>query len=70
MRQAANWQVMEYPPDFRNLLAWQQARKYRIESYTLSPRPLDSANYFLGYQINPQVASQIGQTTMGYMGSS
>jgi hypothetical protein len=70
MRQAANWQVMEYPPDFRNLLQWQQVRKYRTQSFTLSPRPLDSSNYFLGYQINPQIAAQIGQGTMGYMGSS
>jgi hypothetical protein len=69
MRQAANWQVMEYPPDFRNLLSWQQVRKYVVQSFTLSPRPLDSANYFLGYQINPQVAAQIGQGTLGYMGS-
>src|SRR5947209_3644559 len=70
MRQAANWQVMEYPPDFRNLLAWQQVRKYRTESFTLSPRPLDSSNYFLGYQMNPQIAAAIGQGTMGYMGSA
>lgn len=69
-RQAANWQVMEYPPDFRNLLSWQQVQKYRIQSFTLSPRPLDSSNYFLGYQINPQVAAQMGQGTLGYMGSS
>jgi hypothetical protein len=69
MRQAANWQVMEYPPNFRNLLAWQQVRKYRVQSLTLSPRPLDSANYFLGYQINPAIAAAIGQGQMGYMGS-
>lgn len=69
-RQAANWQVMEYPPDFRNLLSWQQVQKYRVQSFTLSPRPLDSSNYFLGYQINPQIAAAIGQGTLGYMGSS
>lgn len=69
-RQAANWQVMEFPPDFRNLLAWQQVQRYRVQSFTLSPRPLDSANYFLGYQVNPQIAQQIGQGTMGYMGSA
>lgn len=69
MRQAPNWQVMEYPPDFRNLMIWQQVQKYRIQSRTLSPRPLSSANYFLGYQIDPQIAASIGQSTLGYMGS-
>ena len=68
MRQAANWQVMEYPPDFRNLLQWQQVQKYRVQSLTLSARPLDSANYFLGYQVNPQIAAAIGQGGIGYMG--
>jgi hypothetical protein len=68
-RQAASWQVYEYPPDYRQLLQYQQVQKYRTQSFTLSPRPLDSSNYFLGYQINPQIAAQIGQGTLGYMGS-
>ena len=69
MRQADYWQVQDYPPNVRNLLAWQQVQKYRVQSLTLQARPLSSANYFLGYTVNPQVQSQIGQTTMGVMGS-
>lgn len=69
-RSAENWQVMEYPPDFRNLLAYQQVMKYRTQSFVLSSRPLDSSNYFLGYQINPAVAAQIGGSSGGYLGSS
>lgn len=69
MRQAANWQTMVYPPNVRNLLQWQQAQRYRINSLTMAARPLDSSQYFLGYQINPQVGRQIGQNTLGYMGS-
>lgn len=68
-RQAQNWQTMVYPPNVRNLLQWQQAQRYRIRSLTMSARPLDSSQYFLGYQINPQVGSQIGQNSLGYMGS-
>lgn len=68
-RQAANWQVMVYPPNLRNLLAWQQVQKYRINSLTMSARPLDSSQYFLGYQLNPQIGAQIGQNSLGYMGS-
>lgn len=68
-RQATNWQVMEYPPDFRNLIAWQQVMKYRIASMTISARPLNTNNYFLGYQINPDIAATIGQSGLGSMGS-
>lgn len=68
-RQAANWQVVVFPPNPRNLLQWQQAQKYRIQTLTMSARPLDSSQYFLGYQVNPQIASQIGQNSLGYMGS-
>jgi hypothetical protein len=69
IRQAPNWQVMEYPPNFRNLLAWQQVQRYRVNSFTLSARPLSPNDYFLGYQVNPDVAQNIGQSTLGYMGS-
>lgn len=68
-RQAPNWQNMVYPPNIRNLLQWQQVQRYRIHSLTLAARPLDSSQYFLGYQVNPQVQSQIGQNPLGYMGS-
>lgn len=68
-RSATNWQVISFPPNLRNLLAWQQVQRYRINSVTLSARPLDSSQYFLGYQTNPQVARAIGQNGLGYMGS-
>lgn len=69
MRQSDQWQEIAFPPNVRNLLAWQQVQRYRVQSLTLQARPLSSANYFLGYQINPQIAAQIGQTTLGVMGS-
>jgi hypothetical protein len=69
MRQADYWQHTSYPPNVRNLLAWQQVQKYRVQSLTLQARPLASSNYFLGYQIDPNIAAQIGQTTLGSMGS-
>lgn len=69
MRQAANWQVMEYPPDNRQLLAWKQLERYRTASMTLSARPLDSSNYFLGYQVDPRIQQAIGGNSIGYMGS-
>ena len=69
MRQASNWQVMEYPPDNRNLLVWQQAMKYRTQSFTNSARPLTANDYFVGYQVNPNISAQIGQSGLGYMGS-
>lgn len=70
MRSAANWQRVEYPPDYRQLLAWKQVEKYRTAVYTQMARPLDSSNYFLGYQIDPQIASQIGSSNLGSLGSS
>jgi hypothetical protein len=69
-RAAAMWQTMEYPPDNRNLLQWQQVQKYRVSSLTLQARPLASSNYFLGYQVQPQIQAQLGQTTLGSMGSN
>jgi len=69
-RRAAMWETMEYPPDNRNLLAWQQVQKYRVQSLTLQARPLAANNYFLGYQVQPQVQAQLGQSTLGNMGSS
>jgi len=69
IRSAPNWQIQQYPPDYRNLLAWQQVMRYRIQSMTVSARPLDSSTYFLGYQTNPTVQGNIGQSTLGYMGS-
>lgn len=68
-RSSEAWQVMEYPPDVRNLLAWQQVMRYRVNSLTLSPRVLDQSQYFLGYQVSSSVAGDIGQTGLGSMGS-
>jgi hypothetical protein len=69
MRRAENWQVTAFPPNYRNLFAWQQVQKYRVLSHTLSARPLPQENYFLGYIIDPSIAAKIGQTGIGYMGS-
>jgi hypothetical protein len=69
MRRPVNWQVQTYPADYRNLLAWQQVTRYTVQARTRSALPLTADNYFLGFQINPQVASSIGQTNLGYLGS-
>jgi hypothetical protein len=69
MRRAENWQIMAYPPTYRNTLQWQQVQKYRVNSVTLSARPLAANGYFLGYQVQPEIQGQIGQNTLGYMGS-
>ena len=69
LRQAANWQVQEYPPNYRDTLKWQQVQKYRINNFTLQARPLTQNDYFVGYQINPQVQAQMGQSTLGNLGS-
>ena len=69
MRRSEAWQDMSFPPDFRQLLEWQQVQKYRVMSITQSARVLDSSNYFFGYQVTPQVAAQIGGSTLGNMGS-
>jgi hypothetical protein len=60
MRSAYNWQVMEFPVNFRNLLSFQQVRKYIVNSFTVQARPLPQSNYFLGYKIDQTVAQQIG----------
>lgn len=69
MRSARNWQIHAFGPGFRNLNAWQQVQKYRVDSATISAQPLSNANYFLGYQVQPEIQSQIGQSSLGYMGS-
>lgn len=68
-RSAANWQVIEFPPSFRNTLQWQQVQRYRVNSLTVSARPLAANEYFLGYQVQSGIQSQIGQNSLGYMGS-
>jgi len=69
MRSAPNWQIMAYPPIFRNIILRQQVQKYKIRSGTISAQPLSSNQYFLGYQVQPEIGSLIGQNALGYMGS-
>lgn len=64
-RSASNWQVMSFPPSPRQLLSYQQVQKYNLASYVQQARPLPANNYFLGYQIDPSIAAQIGQTSNG-----
>lgn len=68
-RSAETWQVMSFAANYRNLLDRQQVMKYRVNSVTQSARVLSSSNYFLGYQLDPSVASQIGANSIGFMGS-
>lgn len=69
MRRAGAWQDMAYPPSVRNLLAYKQVEKYQVFSRTLAARPLDRNNYFVGYQADPDIVSQIGGGNLGSMGS-
>lgn len=64
-RSAANWQQMSFPPDNRNILAYQQVRKYQVNSLIQQARPLSQNDYFVGYQVNPSVQAAIGQSTLG-----
>jgi hypothetical protein len=69
MRSAPNWQVVSFPPDYRNTIQWQQVQKYRVRSNTISAQPLAQSNYFLGYSVQPEIGAQLGQNVLGYMGS-
>jgi hypothetical protein len=68
-RSSGAWQEMAFPPNYRQLLQRQQAQNYRVNSITQSARILNQSNYFLGYQVDTQVAQKIGGSTLGYMGS-
>lgn len=68
MRSAYNWEVMEFPVNFRNLLQYQYVRKYLLNSTTLQARPLPRSSYFLGYQVTPEVQAGLGGSTLGTMG--
>lgn len=69
MRSVPNWQVQAFPESYRNIIQHQQAMIYRPQSHTISARILSRSNYFLGYQIQEEVQGQVGQNTLGYMGS-
>jgi len=68
-RSAPNWQVMQFPPEFRVLLQRQQVMKYQVASFTRSSYPLRQTDYFLGYTTQPAIAQQLGASGLGYMGS-
>ena len=70
LRSAAEWQQLAFPPTYRNLLAWQQVQRYRVQSYARSAQLLPQSNYFLGYQVSPQVQANIGQNTYGQLGGN
>lgn len=62
-RSAHPWQQQSFPPDNRDLLTWQQAKKYNLRNVIEQARPLDQSNYFLGYQADPNVVARIGGQT-------
>lgn len=67
MRSSYNWQTMEFPVNFRNLLSYQLARKYAVNSLVQQARPLPQSNYFFGYQVNPQQIDRYNQSTLGVL---
>jgi hypothetical protein len=69
LRSAPNWQIMSFPPGYRQLLQWQQVMRYQVQSQTIAPRPIRQSDYFLGYVTDPSVAAKLGGNTLGYMGS-
>jgi hypothetical protein len=69
LRSAPNWQVMAFPPGYRQLLQWQQVMRYQVQSQTIAARPIRQTDYFLGYVTDPTVAATISGNNLGYMGS-
>jgi len=69
-RQARNWQIMAFPPVFRELLQRQQAMRYKTFSNSYAPRVLSRQDYFLSYTPDPSVNAQIGgMNGLGSMGN-
>ena len=64
-RRADNWQVMSFPPDWRNLIGAQQVSKYQPANLVASARPLQQNDYFLGYQMSMLDGVQFGASGMG-----
>ena len=62
-RASANWQDMSFGPDYRFLLPYQQVARYNLYNQIAPARPLSPNAYFLGYQTQAGVASQIGGVT-------
>lgn len=69
MRSVPNWQEQAFPIGYRQLLQYQQARRYVVTTPTQSSMPLSRNSYSLGYVTTPEVASQIGMNALGYLGS-
>lgn len=59
-RSSANWQDMSFGPGFRYLLPYQQVARYNLYNSIALARPLSPNNYFLGYQVQPQVGAVLG----------
>lgn len=59
-RSASNWQDMSFGPNYRLLLPYQQVARYNLYNSIQMARPLSPNNYFLGYQTQPGIASQLG----------
>lgn len=64
-RSSANWQVMSYPANWRNLLQHQQVAKYAPYNQVTMAYPLPQSNYFLGYRIDSTQAAALGSSGMG-----
>jgi hypothetical protein len=59
-RSATNWQEQAFPPSGRELLSYQMVQKYQVQNSIARARPLAQNNYFLGYQLDPSIAGEIG----------
>ena len=70
-RRASNYQQMAFSPNFRQLLQYQQVRKYIVLSQTMQARVLSRNDYFFGYRVDPTIAANIGGfNALGSMGSA
>ena len=68
-RAAQNWQEMAFGPSWRALLQWQLAKKYNLFNAISQSRPLQTSDYFAGYQMTIADANGYsggGMNTLGY----
>lgn len=59
-RSAWNWQDQSFGPEYRWILPQQQPARYNLYNQIALARPLSPNQYFLGYQMQPAIAQQIG----------
>lgn len=59
-RSAFSWQDYSFGPEYRWLQPQQQVARYNLYNQVGLSRPLSPNNYFLGYQMQPAIAQQIG----------